>query len=97
MFGFKLTCPECQQPITPKTVKCPSCKKKVSQKFLKRYANAISKFWVIILGCFLLFLIIPFLFYDLLGTTWVGIIILAGLPFSLFIASLVTRASLKKI
>ena len=21
MFGFKLTCPECQQPITPKTVK----------------------------------------------------------------------------
>jgi membrane protein insertase Oxa1/YidC/SpoIIIJ len=97
MFGFKLTCPECQQPITANTSKCPHCKKKVSQKYLKRYSNAISKFWFVILGCFLLFLIIPFLFYDLLGTIWVGIIILAGLPISFLIAYFVTRATLKKL
>lgn len=97
MFGFKLTCPECQQPITSKTSKCPHCKKKVSQKFLTRYANAISKFWFVILGCFLLFLIVPFLFYDLLGATWVAIVIVAGLPISFFIAYFATRAALKKM
>ncbi|MGI6588342.1 MAG: hypothetical protein ACOX2N_06145 [Peptococcia bacterium] len=97
MFGFKLTCPECQQPINPNTTKCPHCKKKVSQKYLNRYHNAISKFWFIFLGCLLLFLVIPFLFYDYFGSKGVGIIIFSGLPISFLIGALITRNNLKRI
>jgi len=97
MFGFKLTCPECQQPINPNTTKCPHCKKKVSQKYLERYQNAISKFWFVFLGCFLFFLIIPFLFYDYLGSKWVGILVFSGVPISFLIGAVVTRFNLKKI
>jgi len=51
----KLTCPECHEPITPNTTKCPHCKKKVSQKYLQHYQNIISKSWFFGLGTFWLY------------------------------------------
>lgn len=95
MSAKKLTCPECHGPITPTTTKCPHCKKKVSQKYLQYYQNAVSKAWVVALGTFLLFLIIPFLLYDYLGAKWTGILVLLGLPVSFFSGCLTKILSFK--
>ncbi|HOB82222.1 MAG TPA: hypothetical protein PLJ33_04580 [Peptococcaceae bacterium] len=91
----KLTCPECNQPITPKTTKCPHCKRKVSQKYLHNYLKIVSISWFVGLGCFLLFLIIPFIFYDYIGGKWTGIIVLSGIPISIFVGYLTRKLMFK--
>lgn len=96
MASSKLTCPECHQPITTKTIKCPHCKKKVSQKYLEHYQNVISKSWFFGLGTFLLFLIIPFLLFDYLGSKWTGVVVLIGFPVSILVGYLTRKLSFNK-
>ena len=91
----KLTETKCHETKTPRTTKCPHCKKKVSQKYLKHYQNIISKSWFFGLGTFLLFLIIPFLLFDYLGSKWTGVVVAAGFPVSIFVGYLTRKLAFK--
>jgi predicted amidophosphoribosyltransferase len=96
MLGSELVCPECKKPITPKTTRCPHCKKTISKKYIEHYQNAISKFWVVFLGTFILFLIVPFILYDYLGQKWTIITIITGIPISFVLGYLAKQMSSKK-
>ncbi|MBZ4654229.1 MAG: hypothetical protein JG781_1568 [Peptococcaceae bacterium] len=89
MFGVKLTCPQCKEPITTNTSRCPSCRNTIPKKHIEHYKKAETKFWITFLGGFIIFLIIPFLLYDLLGTKWTGTLIASGIPISFLAGYLV--------
>lgn len=89
MFGSKLTCPQCSHIITPNTTRCPSCKKTIPKKYTERYIQAENRFWMVFLGGFAFFLVVPLLMVDVLGAKWTSIAIGAGIPISFFVAFIV--------
>jgi len=91
MLGTGPICPECKHHIALNTTRCPACKKTIPKKYSEKYTKGENMFWVTFLGGFLLFLGLPLLFIDLLGGTWVGIIIASGVPISWVIAYFVKQ------
>lgn len=89
MFNSKPKCPECGHAINLKTIRCPQCKKTIPKKLLDKHQKAENLFWIVSLLCFALFLVVPLVLFDLLGSKRMGIVMISGLPISFLLGSVV--------